>query len=294
MFRRRNLRKIRKLAQRWLTRARRDVARHPQGFSAADRAAIDRGFAALDQALLGDDPERIAADLNLCRRRVDQGLPFYRVSWVRENVETIAIALALALFIRAYVIQTFKIPSGSMIPTLLVGDQLVVNKFTYGVRLPFSGKRIFERLPRRGDIIVFRGVDDPNKDLIKRVVGLPGDVIEVHGADLLINSQPVAHVPEGAYNFADPYGGAHHAELDEEDLEGVKHPVLFDHAVAHSFDMVRRVPEESFFCMGDNRDHSSDSRVWGFVPMRNVKGRAMVIHFSWPPTQWKRIGTVLK
>jgi signal peptidase I len=293
-FRQYNARKQRGVARRWLKIARRDLERHRERYSAAEREDLARRFAALEATMPGDDPDRLAGELAECRRRVDRRLPFYRVSWVRENVETIVVALALALFIRAYIVQTFKIPSGSMIPTLLVGDQLVVNKFTYGVKLPFGDRRFGERLPHRGDIVVFRGVDDPSRDLIKRVIGLPGDVIEVHGTDVLVNGEALPHAPDGNYSYPDQFGRNHVAMKEIETIGPVKHVVLFEPGMYRVDAMVRRVPDDDLFCMGDNRDHSADSRVFGFVPMKNVKGKAMIIHFSWPPTQWNRIGTILR
>lgn len=181
-----------------------------------------------------------------------------RIVW--EYAEAIVTALILALFIRAYVVQAFKIPSGSMKPTLLVGDHILVNKFIYGTTIPFSGKRILVfRHPQRGDVIVFRYPKDPSRDFIKRVVGVPGDVITEKNKVVYVNGERAAdsftqHVD------SDMKPG----DIDPRDNFG---PVV--------------VPPGNYFVMGDNRDESYDSRYWGFVPMDNIRGEAFIIYWSW-------------
>ncbi|HDR16898.1 MAG TPA: signal peptidase I [Desulfobacteraceae bacterium] len=182
-----------------------------------------------------------------------------RKSVWREYLEAAVIAVILALFIRTFVVQAFKIPSGSMEPTLLVGDHILVNKFIYGIKMPFTRTTIIPvKEPGRDDVIVFIYPVEPDKDFIKRVVGLPGDQIEMSGQRIYIN---------GAL-YEDEYGvyTSRHAESNH----------------AHSW----IVPENHVFVMGDNRDHSYDSRFWGFVPMRSIKGKAFIIYWSWP--HWKR------
>lgn len=181
-------------------------------------------------------------------------------SVVREYAEAIAIAILLALFIRTFVVQAFKIPSGSMLPTLLIGDHLLVNKFIYGIRVPFSGKVLVPlKDPKSGDIIVFKFPKDRSIDYIKRVVGVPGDKIEVKNKKVYRNDKlaedPFAHftsttILPGSVSPKDNFG-----------------PIT--------------VPEGKYFVMGDNRDNSSDSRFWGFVETDDVLGKAMIIYWSW-------------
>lgn len=176
-------------------------------------------------------------------------------SKLRENLEVVVVAVVLALFIRAFVVQAFKIPSGSMIPTLLVGDHILVNKFTYGLTIPFTEKKVFTlRWPQRGEVIVFIWPVDHSKDFIKRVIGVPGDTIVIKGRRVFINGEP----------YADP-----HAHFLAED------PLVY----RADFGPVT-VPEGSLFVMGDNRDNSKDSRAWGFVPLELVRGKAFMVYWS--------------
>jgi signal peptidase I len=185
-------------------------------------------------------------------------------SLLREYLEAAAIAVLLALFIRAFVVQAFKIPSGSMEPTLLVGDHILVNKFIYGIKVPFINKTVLPiGDPKRGDIIVFIYPLDRKKDFIKRVIGLPGDEIRIANNRIHINGIP----------YDDPHGVYGDTGGENKNLGPFE------------------VPEESLFVMGDNRDHSYDSRYWGFVPMESLKGKAMIIYWSWP--HWKRFGHII-
>jgi signal peptidase I len=179
---------------------------------------------------------------------------------LREYAEAILIALILALFIRTFVVQAFKIPSGSMQPTLEIGDHILVNKFIYGFRIPYTRIRLFPfTKPKRGDVIVFVYPEDHRKDFIKRVIGVGGDVVEIRNKRIFINGKPMPD-PYGVYT--DPrilFQG-----LDERDNFG---PV--------------KVPRNCLFVMGDNRDNSRDSRYWGFVDLGMVKGEAFMIYYSW-------------
>lgn len=184
---------------------------------------------------------------------------------IREYTEAAVIAVILALFIRTFVVQAFKIPSGSMEPTLLVGDHILVNKFIYGIKMPFTHKTLIPiSRPERGDVIVFIYPVDETKDFIKRVIGLPGDTVEIRGQKTYINGE----VYEDEHGF---YSNKRKAGLQS----GVK----------SQFGPVT-VPENRLFVMGDNRDHSYDSRFWGYVPMDWVKGKAFIIYWSWP--NWER------
>lgn len=192
---------------------------------------------------------------------------------LREYAEAIITALLLALIIRAYVIQAFKIPSGSMIPTLLIGDHILVLKFIYGTKLPFSDKKVFVfQKPERGDIVVFKYPKDPSRDFIKRVIAVGGDVVEGRNKTVYVNGKPIEE---------------RYLQYSDNDIR----PIGMD--VRDNFGPIY-VPEEKLFMMGDNRDQSYDSRYWGFVDMKDVKGRAFVIYWSWDSKRHlpriKRIG----
>lgn len=178
----------------------------------------------------------------------------------REYGEALFIALILALVIRAFVVQAFSIPSGSMIPTLLIGDYLLVNKFSYGLRNPFSNEVLIPTWkPQRGDVVVFIFPQDPTKDYIKRIIGLPGDRVQIISKKVYINGD-LYKTPQARFtdNVLIP------ASQSTRDNFG---PVV--------------VPKDSYFFMGDNRDQSYDSRFWGFVPMNALRGKAFIIYFSW-------------
>jgi signal peptidase I len=187
----------------------------------------------------------------------------FRKSTVREYFESIVIAVILALFVRTWVVQAFKIPTGSMENNLLIGDHLLVNKFVFG---PTAGK--FERavLPvrdiRRGDVIVFKYPDQPDRDFIKRVIGLPGETVEMRAKKMYIDGQPL---DEPYVHFLEPVGEAQ--EVTSFDLRERYPPAV--------------VPPNSYFVMGDNRDNSQDSRYWGFLPRDHIKGRALMIYWSY-------------
>ena len=196
---------------------------------------------------------------------------------LRENIEAIIIAVILALFIRTFVVQAFKIPSGSMKQTLLIGDHILVSKFIYGVKIPFSDITVIPiKKPKRGDIIVFKFPEDPNKDFIKRVIGVAGDVVEVRNKQVYINNMLLNH--------------DHGIHTDPHIIPGVFQP-------RDNFGPVT-VPPASLFVMGDNRDHSYDSRFWGFVDLKAVKGKAFIIYWSWDSddfgVRWNRLGHLLK
>ncbi len=184
---------------------------------------------------------------------------------IKEQVKSILSALIIALFIRTFIVQAYKIPSGSMIPTLVVGDHILVNKFIYGIKIPYLRKTIIPvSKPKRGDVIVFSFPLDPSKDFIKRVIGLPGDTIEIIGKKVYINGK--LYKDEHAY------------------YDGGK-------VLVERFGPVK-VPEWGLFVMGDNRNHSYDSRFWGFVPLSYVKGKAMIVYWSWP--HWERFLKVIR
>ena len=302
MFVERRLKKFKNFAQKELARTDRWVKKNPTLFDEQAQQSITKAADTLKQAMAGDDPSEVRRQLKLYKQAVDLHVPFYKTSIVREYAEAIVIAAVLALFIRSFIIQAFKIPSGSMIPTLLVGDHIVVNKFIYGFKLPFKKVKVVPfRKPERGEIVVFKFPRDPSKDFIKRVVGLPGDRIEIQGHSLRINDEKVPMDRTGNYKYKDTGGIPVDSNLFVETLGEKQHPILFD-GVDHSGyiegigpqKLIVTVPENKFFVMGDNRDRSNDSRFWGFVDVNLIKGKAMVIYFSWPPKQLLRFGSVVR
>jgi len=193
---------------------------------------------------------------------------------IREYAEAILIAVILALFIRTFVVQAFKIPSGSMVPTLQVGDHILVSKFIYGVKIPFIRKTIISLTrPKRGDVIVFIFPKDRSKDFIKRVIGIGGDTVEIMDKKVYINGK-LFNDPYGVYNdrFIFP------RRIEPRDNFG---PIT--------------VPKDATFVMGDNRDNSRDSRFWGFVDLKDIKGKAFIIYWSWNnfSVKWNRIGDLI-
>ena len=202
-------------------------------------------------------------------------------SKTREYIESLLIAALIALFVRGFIVQAFKIPSSSMEPTLLVGDHLLVNRLSYVTKVPFTDIVLFDLgKPSRGDVVVFRYPVDRSKDFIKRVIGVEGDIIQINDKVIYVNGKrmndPHAHFAEdtiipGVFSQRDNFG-----------------PVT--------------VPKDSYFFMGDNRDRSLDSRFWGFVKKDDLVGRALVIYFSWNSNaddiihyvRWERIGKLIR
>jgi signal peptidase I len=194
---------------------------------------------------------------------------------IKEYIEPIVIAVLIALFIRAFIVQAFKIPSSSMEPTLLVGDHLLVNKFIYGVRIPYTNIKFFQyKKPKRGDIIVFIFPKDRSKDFIKRVIGTGGEKVAVIHNKIYINDKMI------------------------DDLWGhftITRPPMEEYGPV-------KVPEGFLFVMGDNRDNSQDSRFWGFVNTNEVKGKALIVYFSWDSNaqklldmvRWTRFGKLIQ
>ena len=194
-----------------------------------------------------------------------------RKSLAREYVEAIVIAILLALVIRTFVVQAFTIPSGSMVPTLLVGDYILVNKFVFGAEVPFTNLHLPGiREPRRGDIIVFKYPWDEKRDFIKRVVAVGGEEVYIKERTVFINGTPLEE-PYAVFNDTGPQSGAEYGPA--------------------------RVPPDSVFVMGDNRDNSQDSRYWGFLRQEKIRGKAFIIYWSWDGERhwlrWRRLGGYL-
>ncbi len=211
------------------------------------------------------------------KKSTEKTNPAPRKGLWRENVEAILVAILIALFIRTFVVQAFKIPSGSMKQTLLVGDHILVNKFIYGIKIPYWKKTIVPvKSPRRGDIIVFQYPMDPKKDFIKRVIGVGGDVVQCRDKQVYINNKRLNH-DHGVHTDPHIISGA----IRQRDNFG---PIT--------------VPANSLFVMGDNRDESYDSRFWGFVNLKAVSGKAFIIYWSWDKNKfgvrWSRLGHILQ
>ena len=206
--------------------------------------------------------------------------------------------ILIVLLLRSFLVEPFRIPSGSMMPTLLVGDFILVNKFAYGVRLPVINTKVLDSgTPKRGDVAVFRYPNDPSTDYIKRVIGLPGDRISYYNKQLYINGNPMDVEEMDVYQGVGSGIGMSGAVLNVENLEGVKHNILIDrHRPTINNEFI--VPESHFFVMGDNRDNSNDSRYWGTVPEANLVGKAFLIWMNWDSANggvsWDRIGSSIK
>ena len=198
------------------------------------------------------------------------------------------------LLVRSFVLEPFRIPSGSLEPTLLVGDFLIVNKFIYGLRLPVFEKKVLAiQSPKGGDIVVFRWPPNPKLDFIKRVIGVPGDVIQYHHKILTVNGQEAKQ--DFVQYTTDESSGNPVAEYREH-LNGVTH-AIYRRADVSGVDFEITVPPNSYFVMGDNRDDSADSRYWGFVNDNYLRGKAMLTWMSWDNKQWtirwKRLGRII-
>jgi signal peptidase I len=274
--------------------------RIPESVAATVKAAIDQ----VEAARQGDDFERMRQAITELDGRMDEHLAFARKSSARQYAESIGLALGVALLLRAFVVEAFQIPSGSMLPTLEVGDHIFVSKFAYAVGIPFSNVKLAKLdKPKRGDIIVFKYPPDQNVDYIKRVVGLPGETIEVRRNEVFIDGKPMPRELAGTACVNDDAGPAeseggearHPCEAWLERLGEVTHlthqdprlpPSNFP-AGGLSLSGFRpepvKIPPGHYFVMGDNRDNSRDSRFWGFVPYELIKGRALVIWWSRDP-----------
>jgi signal peptidase I len=226
--------------------------------------------------------------------------------WPVEYARSFFPVILIVLLLRSFLVEPFRIPSGSMMPTLLIGDFILVNKFAYGVRLPVSHTKIIENgEPQRGDIVVFRFPNDPTVDYIKRVVGLPGDRIQYVDKQIIINGKPVKQTPLDLYQGVGKGKDNTGATLIAEDLDSVSHDILIREKQAPQpgrFVLSEGVivPEGHYFAMGDNRDNSNDSRFWGFIPEGNLVGKAFFrwMSFDWEldgfPVDFSRIGNKIK
>jgi len=279
-----------KEARLLLREARRGIRKYSHRLTAKAADAVRAAAEELSSAVAERDDERIKPALNALDKALDDHLSFARKGPLREYSESIAVAVLIALFLRAFVVEAFKIPSGSMIPTLEVGDHIFVNKFIYGVRIPWTNIKfgMDYRKPRSGEVIVFIYPKEPDKDFIKRIVGVEGDTVEMHGDNqVIVNGKPIPrqHV-EGDCRYEDyeeePGRWVERScEAWKETVGGDTYTTVYDKNRTGGLGFgPRTVPKDSVFVMGDNRDNSHDSRFWGFVPFDLIKGKAMVIWWS--------------
>jgi len=216
------------------------------------------------------------------------------VEWSRSFFPIILVVLVL----RSFIVEPFRIPSASMMPTLLAGDFILVNKFSYGIRLPVTDTKIIDSgVPQRGDVAVFRYPKDTSVDYIKRIVGLPGDRVAYINERIFINGKEMPQQNQGAYMGTGIALKMSGANLRQENLGGVEHQILLMKG-RRSGEGEYFVPEGHYFVMGDNRDNSNDSRFWGTVPEENLVGKAFMIWMNWDSANgsitWDRLGSSIK
>lgn len=280
------------------------------------RAAVDSCLSDVQRALVeGGHPDRLDATCKILRAEVGRQSHVLRKATVMEYVQSLGLAVGVALVIRAFIIEAFKIPTGSMIPTLMVDDHIFVNKFKYGLRIPYTHTDLVDfDEPKRGDVAVFEFPgegDDKGKDFIKRIVAVAGDRIRLADNRLLVNGEVVPTVVEeedipcGDSTLGicrcvrqketvdgQSYLTQHLVESPQHGIAGCKNnpewpsdnSLQFGGRETNGDYPDVRIPEDHVMAMGDNRDNSSDGRYWGFVPVENIKGKALFIW--WPPGRW--------
>jgi len=269
------------------------------------RAAADRALAEYDSRTAKLTADGIKVD-NASNRAAIEAAHLRQPTWIEYSGSFFPV-IALVFFLRSFLYEPFKIPSSSMVPTLLVGDLILVNKFTYGVRLPIINKKIIElNNPQRGDVMVFKYPRDMSQDYIKRVVGVPGDKITYENKKLTVNGKPIAYTQLDDYLNED---SLQYSKQATENLNGVEHRIIatesapsvnvaqvmdFPNSEACSYrseGFTCTVPAGNYFMMGDNRDNSLDSRYWGFVPDKNIVGKAFFVWMNLS-NPLKRIGSI--
>ena len=231
------------------------------------------------------------------RRAARSGLLEEKEPVVVDYARAFFPVLAVVLVLRSFVAEPFRIPSSSMMPTLLIGDFILVNKFTYGIRLPITNKKIIDiGEPERGDVVVFRPPQHPDQDWIKRIVGLPGDVVSFQGDTVYVNGEPLPHRANGEYAGRGKGRDMTGATVLVEDIGSHRHQVLEMLGYADPRGQGEwRVPEGEYFVMGDNRDRSDDSRFWGTLPESQLRGKAFLVWMNFDGSapgvvDWGRIG----
>lgn len=248
---------------------------------------------ALDRLLLAEGRERRAKALSQAGKAEEATRARREPAYV-EYARAFFPVILIVFLIRSFMVEPFRIPSGSMLPSLHIGDFILVNKYTYGVRLPVINAKIADSgQPKRGEVMVFRFPGNPSINYIKRVVGIPGDHILYKDKKLYINGAPMDQSDGRPYFFDSGSDARGEALRLVENLDGVKHDILTTNRQDMPLPEIV-VPQGQYFVMGDNRDHSNDSRYWGFVPDQNLVGKAFLIWFSWDMADddkafWQRI-----
>lgn len=271
----------------------RDLSSKERGKLREDLDALER---AMDRAPF--DEESFVDAFVKADGEVDVRLSRWRKSEAREYAESILVAIAVAMALRAFVVEAFKIPSGSMIPTLQVGDHIFVNKFTYGPAIPWTHLRAWSRMPpERGDVMVFAYPEHPEQDFIKRVIAIPGDKLEARGGHPILNGWEVPSCYVGVYSYVESEGMRRDGELYVEFLEDEAYVTLYDRSGSPSdYQGPYYVKPGEVYVMGDNRHNSHDSRAWfngrgGGVPFENIRGRALFVWLSVSGSvDWSRMG----
>lgn len=234
----------------------------------------------LDRALWAEGRERHAKALAEAGKAEEAALARKEPIYV-EYARAFFPVILVVFFIRSFLVEPFRIPSGSMLPSLYIGDFILVNKFAYGVRLPVANIKIMEASqPKRGEVAVFRFPGNPSINYIKRVIGVPGDRILYKEKKLYINGKLMEQAGGKSYSFTSGGEAQGQALQFTESLDGLKHDILTTNRPDPPLPEIT-VPQGQYFVMGDNRDHSNDSRYWGFVPDQNLVGKAFLIWFSW-------------
>ncbi|MCG8049473.1 MAG: signal peptidase I [Candidatus Thiodiazotropha endolucinida] len=265
-------------------------------------SALTGGICLLDSIFLAPKRRRLATDHSV---GTDEVSATVKEPLIVEYSRSFFPVIFAVLILRSFLVEPFRIPSGSMMPTLLVGDFILVNKFSYGIRLPVLNKKIVELGdPERGDPVVFRYPKQPWVDYIKRVIAVPGDTVYYRNKTLYVNGEAMPQTPVGRYTGIGSGVRMTGAIMAMEDLDGTEHSLLIN-PLAPDLPTGCRVlsqgpitiPQGQYFVMGDNRDNSNDSRCWGLVPDENLVGKAFGIWMNWdseidsfPPIAWERIG----
>jgi signal peptidase I len=301
-------RRVRREARARIREARAVLRRQGADLPADVRASLAAAATATEEARARGDHDATCRALVRLDDLIDRHVEAKTKSTFREYVESIGVAILIALLLRAFVVEAFKIPSGSMIPTMEVGDHIFVNKFIYGIRIPLTKVRFFDvRKPRRGEVVVFIYPREPDKDFIKRIVGVEGDSVEVRNNVLHVNGAAVEHRGLPGPCFYTDYDEAIRrwstkvCTRVEEELDGITYRTVFDPAgQRQDFPGAGEdpyvVPAGHVFVLGDNRNNSHDSRFWGPVPVENIKGKALIVWWSSggpDGIRWGRLGKMV-
>lgn len=272
-----------------------------RGLAELEKEQAEIVIGTLRKALKQKDEKELKTALDDYLKFKSEHFQGVRFSKTWEDIKGLLWILLIVFMIRWILIEPFRIPSGSMIPTLLIGDQLMVNKLVYGVQIPLTTKKLFNlKSPQRGEVIVFKFPPHPSEDYVKRVVGVAGDEVVVRDGVLLVNNKEVPREFVESYTGPNDTGACVEYDLYLEKLNGKQHDMLLCHRSheGENFGPIT-VPEGMVFGMGDNRDNSADSRYWGFIPVNNIKGRALIIHLPLDPAKhymprWNRFFKIIK